>query len=81
MYNLSKYLGIETYIYSKDDLYYYYLCDIKNNLKHTITLKKQFYIPSHNEIQNKVFMINLKKKNKIDVNELIKCKNNLKVSK
>jgi hypothetical protein len=81
MYNLSKYLGIETYIYSKEDLYNYYLYDIKNNLKHTVTLKKQFYIPTQLELQNKVFMLNLKKKHKINVNDLINSKNNLKVSK
>ena len=41
MYNISKYLGIENYFYSKECLYNYHLEDIKNNLKPTKTLKKK----------------------------------------
>ena len=77
MYNISKYLGIENYIYSKEDLYNYYLDDIKNNLKPTKTLKKMFYIPTKHEIQNKHFMISIKNKPKISLNEIINIKKNL----
>jgi Fe-S cluster assembly scaffold protein SufB len=77
MYTISKYLGIESYIYSEEDLYNYYLCDIKKNLKPTKTLKKVFYIPTKNEIQNKHFMIHIKNKPKINTIELINAKKNL----
>ena len=77
MYNISKFLGVENYIYSKETLYNYYLEDVKNNLKPTKTLKKIFYIPTKNEIQNKNFMIRIKNKPKINCNELIECKKNL----
>ena len=77
MYNISKYLGIENYIYSKEELYNYYLDDVKNNLKPTKTLKKVFYNPTKNEIQNKHFMITIKNKPKITSNELITAKKNL----
>ena len=77
MYNISKYLGIENYIYSKEELYNYYLDGVKNNLKPTKTLQKVFYIPTKHEIQNKHFMITIKNKPKITSNELITAKKNL----
>ena len=77
MYNLAKYLGLETYIYSDEELYNYLLLDIKKNLKHTKTLKKVFYTPTKHEIANKHFMIHIKNKPKIDVLELIECKKKL----
>ena len=77
MYNISKYLGIENYIYSKEELYNYYLDGVKNNLKPTKTLKKVFYIPTKHEIQNKHFMITIKNKPKITSNELINAKKKL----
>jgi len=78
MYYIAKYLGLHEYIYSKEDIYNNYLIDIKNNLKHTITLKKKFYIPSKLEILNKHFMIQLKNKPKINIQDIIDTKNNLK---
>ena len=54
------------------------ILNIKNNLKKTYTLKKKFYKPTFNEINNKLFMINLKKKYKINHEELILIKNNLR---
>lgn len=77
MYYISKFLGIEHFIYSKETLYNYYLDDVKKNLKPTKTLKKIFYIPTKNEIQNKNFMIRIKNKPKICKDELIKIKKNL----
>jgi len=77
MYNLAKYLGLETYIYSDEEIYNYLLLDIKKKLKPTKTLKKVFYTPTKNEIENKHFMIHIKNKPKIDVLELIECKKNL----
>ena len=77
MYKISVFLGIESYIYSKDYLYNYYLQDVKNNLKPIKTLKKIFYIPTKNELQNKIFMLRVKNKSKINIDELIQCKNNL----
>lgn len=52
--------------------------NIKNKLKKTNTLKRQFYNPTLNDINNKIFMINLKKKIKINVNDLIIMKTKLK---
>tara|TARA_Y100000389_G_C17168782_1_gene368067 strand:- start:322 stop:564 length:243 start_codon:yes stop_codon:yes gene_type:complete len=78
MYNISKFLGVADYIYSKENLYNYYLEEVKNNLKPTQTLKKKFYIPTKNEIQNKSFMIRIKNKPKIIKEQLIECKKNLK---
>ena len=52
--------------------------EVKNNLKPTQTLKKKFYIPTKNEIQNKSFMIRIKNKPKITKEQLIECKKNLK---
>jgi len=77
MYYISKFLGIENYIYSKETLYNYYLDDVKSNLKSTKTLKKIFYIPTKNEIQNKNFMIRIKNKPKISEDELITSKKKL----
>ena len=77
MYYISKFLGIENYIYSKETLYNYYLDDVKNNLKPTKTLKKVFYIPTKNEIQNKNFIIRIKNKPKISEDELITIKKKL----
>ena len=77
MYHFAKYIGIDKYLYSSEELYNMYLLDIKTNLKHTKTLKKQFYFPSKNELLNKKFMIELKKKSKINVEELKNIKNKL----
>ena len=55
----------------------YELIKIRKNLKHTITLKKQFYVPTEQEIMNKYQMIINRKKPKIDVNSLIEAKKNL----
>lgn len=78
MYNISKFLGVADYIYSKESLYNYYLEEVKSNLKPTKTLKKKFYTPTKNEIQNRNFMIRIKNMPKITKEELIECKNSLK---
>jgi hypothetical protein len=61
-------------IFNEDD---YELIKIRENLKHTITLKKQFYVPTEQEIMNKYQMIINRKKPKIDVDSLIEAKKNL----
>jgi len=54
------------------------LLNIKNNLKKTITLKKIFYTPTYNELNHQIFLFNLKKKMKINIDDLINIKINLK---
>tara|TARA_B100001564_G_C20202782_1_gene473645 strand:- start:331 stop:567 length:237 start_codon:yes stop_codon:yes gene_type:complete len=55
----------------------YELIKIRENLKHTVTLRKQFYAPTEQEIMNKYQMIINRKKPKIDVDSLIEAKKNL----
>ena len=55
----------------------YNLMNIKNNLKPTVTLTRQFYVPTENEIINKYQMRENRNKPKIDINELLNIKKNL----
>ena len=55
----------------------YNLMNIKNNLKPTVTLTRQFYVPTENEIINKYQMRENRNKPKIDINELLNVKKNL----
>jgi len=55
----------------------YELIKIRKNLKHTVTLKRQFYTPTKEEIVNKYQIIINKKKPHIDVEALVNAKKNL----
>ena len=67
-------IGLYDKIYDED----YTLLQIKNNLKKTYTLKKKFYFPTINEIQNKSHRIKLKSRPCININDIIYSKNKLK---
>ena len=73
------------YIYTKIKEFIYddYYIDpeikkINSNLKKTTTLKKTFYKPTLNELNNKIFFIKLKNKIKLNPIDLINEKINLK---
>ena len=55
----------------------YELIKIRQNLKHTVTLKKQFYIPTKEEIVNKYQILINRRKPRIDVEALVNAKKNL----
>tara|TARA_B100001142_G_C13940349_1_gene502924 strand:+ start:90 stop:332 length:243 start_codon:yes stop_codon:yes gene_type:complete len=55
----------------------YNLINIKNNLRPTVTLTRQFYVPTEHEIINKYQMRENRNKPKIDINELLNVKKNL----
>ena len=55
----------------------YNLMNIKNNLKPTVTLTRQFYVPTENEIINKYQMRENRNKPKININEIVEVKKNL----
>ena len=55
----------------------YELIKIRENLKHTVTLRRQFYTPTKEEILNKYQIIINKKKPRIDVEALVNAKKNL----
>ena len=68
-----------TYILNKLGYYNYdELNYIRHNLKHTKTLKKQFYIPNKKELLNKMITIRYKNKLLFNNNDLINSKKNLK---
>tara|TARA_B110001452_G_scaffold31826_1_gene24852 strand:- start:246 stop:497 length:252 start_codon:yes stop_codon:yes gene_type:complete len=76
--NLLYNIGLYKCFFDED----YNLMNIKNNLKHTVTLKKKFYVPTKKEIVNKYQMWRNRIKPKIDINELLEIKKNLsKLSK
>ena len=78
LYNLLYNILLYICFFDED----YNLMNIKKNLKHTITLKKQFYVPTKKEIVNKYQMWRNRIKPKIDINELLEIKKNLsKLSK
>ena len=54
------------------------ILNVKNNLKKTHTLKRQYYIPTISELNNKIFFINLKYLHKFSSTDLIEAKNKLK---
>jgi len=55
----------------------YNLMNIKNNLKPTVTLTRQFYVPTEHEIINKYQMRENRIKPRININELLEVKKNL----
>tara|TARA_B100001564_G_scaffold353150_1_gene361657 strand:+ start:1198 stop:1434 length:237 start_codon:yes stop_codon:yes gene_type:complete len=55
----------------------YEIIKIRENLKHTVTLRRQFYTPTKEEIINKYQIIINKKKPRIDVEALVNAKKNL----
>ena len=55
----------------------YELIKIRENLKHTVTLRRQFYTPTKKEIINKYQIIINKKKPRINVEELVNAKKKL----
>lgn len=66
-------VGLYNLFYDGD----YDLINIKNKLKHTVTLKRKFYVPTKHEIINKYHMIKTKNLPKISVNDLVNAKKNL----
>ena len=74
-YILNK-LGLYKYNESKSEIDI-----IRSNLKHTVMLKRQFYIPNKIDLLNKMYMIKYKNNPKIDCDELLKAKQNLKSKK
>ena len=70
--------SLYNYIVNNYDIVNQELIDAKSKLKKTYTLKKQFYKPNLLELKNKIFFRNLKYLNKINSNDLIKIKQNLK---
>jgi len=62
------------------DIFYegdYNLIKIRNNLKPTVTLTRQFYVPTEHEIINKYQMRENRIKPKIDINEILEVKKSL----
>ncbi len=66
-------MGLFNHFYDED----FNLMEIKNKLKPTTTLTRQFYVPTEHEIINKYQMIVNRKKPKINIEELINIKKNL----
>ena len=66
-------MGLYNLFYDED----YNLIEIKNKLKHTVTLKRRFFAPTELEIINKYHMIKNKSRPKINVSDLINAKKNL----
>ena len=77
IYSLYDYISNYNDIYDSNT-YDLTIINIKNNLKKTTTLTRKYYRPDVLELKNKIFFRNLKHLYKINSDDLIEAKKNLK---
>ena len=54
------------------------IINVRKNLKHVNTLKRKFYVPEKKEILNKLYIIKYRNNPKVNIDDLLLAKKNLK---